>query len=207
MCTRPDLLATPISKDTGDPILFDDLNTPQVESKRQIAAAALLDAIDFLGTKLGNDPAAWRWGRLHTLTLQFPAGVDALNIPTSKESPGGGFPRHGSNGTVDVGTWGLNTSDFTFDEGPAIRFVCDLDPSGPKARNVLPGGESFDPGSSHYRDQMELWRKNQTFDLAFTTPDVLASANKELTARKALADANDDDSNRPAGRIRFSAPK
>ena len=38
---------------------------------------------------------------------------------------------------------------------------------------------TFDPGSPHYKDQMELWRKNQAFDLAFHDDEVVASANKE----------------------------
>ena len=80
-------------------------------------------------------------------------------------------------------------------------------PSGPRAKNALPGGESFDPRSAHYRDQMELWRKNKTFDLAFQDADVIASANKEYAARMAGAAAGTDDGNRPAGRVRFQAPK
>ena len=64
--------------------------------------------------------------------------------------------------------------------GPAIRFVCELDPAtGPRAKNALPGGETFDPTSPHYRDQMDLWRKNRTFDLAFRAADVVASAERE----------------------------
>ena len=105
---------------------------------------------------------------------------------------------------MDVGGWGLSLDTFAFTEGPAIRFVCDLDPAGPKAKNVLPGGESFDPGSSHYRDQMDVWLKNQAPDLAFALPDVLASVKKELASRAALAQSGGDDTNHPSGRTRFT---
>ena len=202
MCTAPDKLQTGVSKMTGDAVLFDDLATPRVEGKREIAAAALVDAVQFLAQTLGMDATQWRWGRLHGLTLEFPAGIDALNVPTSKEMAGG-FPRHGAVGTVDVASFGLSTMSFNYSEGPAIRFVCDLDPKGPRARNALPGGEVFDPASSHYRDQMEQWRANKTFDLAFSVADVRASATREAAARKAIADMGKDDSNHPAGRIRF----
>ena len=38
----------------------------------------------------------------------------------------------------------------------------------------------LDPASPHYRDLMELWRKNKTVDLAFKEGDVAASAKSEF---------------------------
>ena len=103
-------------------------------------------------------------------TLAVSDGYSAFVIgsPTDPSFPGG-YPRHGDNGTVDVAPRGLSTTDYDQEDlGPAIRFVAELDPvNGPTARNALPGGEIFDPTSPHYSDQMQLWRKNQTFDYAF----------------------------------------
>ena len=84
---------------------------------------------------------------------------------------------------MDVGAHGLSTSRFTFQDGAAIRFVCEMTPKGPHARNALPGGQIFDPESPHYRDQVELWRKNRTFDLAFQDDEVLKSAQVEQQQR------------------------
>ncbi|MBI5534920.1 MAG: penicillin acylase family protein [Deltaproteobacteria bacterium] len=192
MIAHPDQLKTGLSQATGDALLWDDLSTPTFESKREIGAKALVASLDALVKSLGTDFDAWRWGSLHTLTLDFLAPVDLLKIPT-KDDPSfpNGFPRHGDNGTVDVANHGLSVTDFSYSSGPAIRFVCDLDPAGAKARNVLPGGEIFDSKSPHYRDQMELWRKNQTFDLAFKDEAVVASASKEYATNK-------------LGRIRFT---
>ena len=180
-CTEPAKLATGLAP-TGDPWLFDDLGTSGVvESKRVIAAKALLAAVDGIVQQLGTkDPSKWTWGQAHVLALNFFAPLDPLRVPLATDPKyGKGFPRHGGIGTVDVGDYGLSTTDFSYSEGPAIRFVCDLDPSGPKARNALPGGEIFDPASPHYVDQLELWRQNKTFDLAFQLGDVVASATKE----------------------------
>ena len=53
--------------------------------KLGVAARALLAGLDALITRLGADGSAWRWGQLHTLTLEFPAGlpfdVDIANDP------------------------------------------------------------------------------------------------------------------------------
>ena len=195
MLHQPEKLATGISPISHEPILFDDLATPAViESRRQLAAQALLSTLSYLRGRLGADFGKWRWGQVHTLTLDFPGGISALNVPGPDDTQHkGGFARQGDDGTVDVGGHGLSTTNFTYADGAAIRFVCEMTPEGPRAKNALPGGQIFDPGSPHYADQMEKWRRNQTFELAFTDADVLKSAMKEYSTNK-------------LGRVRF-APK
>ncbi len=181
MCNHSDLLKTELNPITGEPILFDTWDTPEQETQRQQAAHGILDTLDYLVGALGQDIGTWRWGNVHTLTLGFLAPVDALQIPlkTDPQYPNG-FPRHGDVGTVDAAGDSIDIGDFSYTHGPAIRFVAELDPKGPHARNVLPGGEILDPQSPHYRDQMELYRKNKTFDLAFGEGDVATSANLEF---------------------------
>jgi penicillin G amidase len=179
-CTAPGSLAEGMST-TGDPILFDDVTTVPVEGKRYIAAKAITEAIAQLSARLGNDATAWSWGQVHTLTLDFFSASLGPSIPASGDTTyPNGFPRHGAPGTVDVGGSAASTTSFSYTSGPAIRFVCELTKTGPVARNVLPGGAIYDPKSPHYEDQMELWRKNQTYNLAYQDPDVIASALAEL---------------------------
>ena len=85
MCTHTELVKTGLHPLTGDPILFDVWDTPEAETKRQMAAFALFDAMDFLYKALGPDASKWRWGNLHTLTLEFLAPMDALRIPLKTE--------------------------------------------------------------------------------------------------------------------------
>ena len=149
----------------------------------QIAARALLEGLAGLSQTLGPDPTQWRWGDLHRLTLTDVLPLNGLDIPppTDTKYPKG-FPRHGDDGTVDVGDHGFSPTDYTYGEGPQQRLVVEMSPSGPIARNTLPGGEVFDPASPHYADLMELWRKNQTFNVAFAESDVAAAAKLELAA-------------------------
>ena len=180
---HPEKVVSGIAPETKDPRVFDDMRTVPVESKVQVASQAFATALAALDAKLGADMTKWRWGQVHTLTLDFLVPMAALKIPTASDAQyPNGFPRHGAIETVDPGG---TLDSFTYAHGPGIRFVCELDPvKGPIARNALPGGEAFDPGSPHYRDQMELWRKNKTFDLAFRDEDVVKSAQKEYDTNK-----------------------
>jgi penicillin amidase len=144
---------------------------------------ALLDALAWLNANVGNDIGAYRWGALHT--TRFEALIPlfgALSIPP----PGDqvfpeGFPRHGDNFGLDVSGFSLSVRldkapNFRYAHGPVQRFVIDLDPAGPRAWNALPGGAVWDSQSTHFRDQAELWRKNQTRLVPFLLPDVVAAA-------------------------------
>ncbi len=178
------IIKDPTRLKTGE-ILFDDMTTPETETRGLIAAKALVSALDAMiaDEKIGPNPDAWRWGQKHTLTPQFslPVGLDLAPLP-----------RHGGIGTVDVGSHGLG-DNYGFSSGPAIRFVAEVTPQGPKARNVLPGGIVFDPTSPHYRDLLDLWAKNKAVDLAYRVEDVVPRAMDEYNKNK-------------IGRRRFAPP-
>ncbi|HWE31612.1 MAG TPA: penicillin acylase family protein, partial [Polyangia bacterium] len=154
MCTHPELLTTSIDATTGDPILFDVVGATTPQSKLQTAALAVLDSIAFIAGKLGADPTQWRWGALHTLTLDPLAGLPQFSVPQMGDATyPDGFPRSGAFGSVDPGSETIDNATYSFLEGAAMRFVAELDPvNGPTARNTLPGGEIFDPSSPHYTD-------------------------------------------------------
>ncbi|HEY9487898.1 MAG TPA: penicillin acylase family protein [Chryseosolibacter sp.] len=56
--------------------------------------------------------------------------------------------------------------------GPSWRMVASLEPSGIKAWATYPGGQSGNPGSTHYSDMLGRWVKGSYFPLLFLkTPD------------------------------------
>jgi penicillin amidase len=183
MTLRPETLHSG-RQANGDALLFADVGSAAPRSKQWVAAAAFLDTLTEVARALGEDPAAWRWGKLHTLTLQFWVPLPALQIPPTEDAAHpNGYPRHGDIDSVDAAGDSATPGQYTYAHGPAIRFACELDrKQGPRARNVLPGGEVLDPASPHYADMMERWRRNQTFDLAFTDADVAATARAEQAA-------------------------
>ncbi len=176
----PATLAT-FDKSTGDSAIWDDLGTPAVETRHERMIRALLDAIAWIDQAAGKDPKAWRWGALHTIRFEALVPVfGKLSIPPVDDAVfPSGFPRHGDPHVVDAcGDGPRPLSDdpsFSYGSGPTQRFVVDLDPSGVKARSALPGGAVWDAKSPHFRDEAELWRKNETHPIPFSVADVVAA--------------------------------
>ncbi|MEO7331155.1 MAG: penicillin acylase family protein [Minicystis sp.] len=173
---------------TGDSALWDDLTTPEVESREERMIRGLLDAFTTLEKIAGPDPLAYRWGAHHS--IRFTALISifgSLSIPpTGDKVFPDGFPRPGDQFSVDACGYGYAPLDqdpkFTYNHGPSQRFVIDLDPAGPKAWNALPGGAIWDAKSPHFRDEAELWRKNQVHPVPFALADVIAAKEKRTVA-------------------------
>lgn len=168
---------------TNDSILFDDLDTPEVESRSERILHALLDGVDFLRTRLGNDTAQWQWGRIHTIRFDalVPLWGDYTNPKADDPVFPNGFPRHGDAYSVDVATYGFPakldaSASFSYKFGPSQRFVVAADPTATVRRNALPGGNVWDPKSPHFADDAERWRRNQNRPIPFSTEEVVGEA-------------------------------
>lgn len=179
---KPSTLATYDPK-TGESALWDDLDTPNVvETEDERMLIAMITAVKDLDKALGTDRSKWRWGMLHTVTFKPPIPLWQNTIPRADDKVfKGGFPRHGGMYTVDVGNYSYArdlTQDFsfTYGEGPVTRFVVELDPSGPKGRQAIPGGASEDPENPHFDDDAELWRRNENHPIPFTKDDVASDS-------------------------------
>ena len=107
--------------------------------------------LDELTTKLGNDMAAWSWGRLHVLMQpHFLSNRGELGQLLDLS----GKPCGGDNVTVCSGTADAN---YAAALGAGYRMVvemADID-AGLWATEVA--GTSGHPGSPHYADQIDAW--------------------------------------------------
>ncbi len=166
---------------TGDSAIWDDLATGEIESRDERALRALLDAFAWLDAQ-GAPQEELRWGAFHTVRFGalIPLYGDLSIPPAGDETFPDGFPRHGDAFNVDASDFrfGVGLADppsFSYRSGPAQRFVIDLDPTGPKAWNALPGGAIWDDASPHFDDEAQLWRKNQSHPVPFVLDDVIAA--------------------------------
>lgn len=121
---------------------------------------ALEQAVERLRDQQGDDPAMWRWGRIHR--SEFPHDlVSAYDIPTVERSGGAGT---------------VAATGATFRE---IIDFADLDAS--LATNAP--GQSARPGSPFYGNLTELWADREYFPMSYTRPAVEANAAYTLRLR------------------------
>jgi penicillin amidase len=131
---------------------FDNVNTPQPETKNEILQKSLSEAIKELQTLLGGEMKTWRWGTMHTVTFNHPFGK---RKPLDKVFNIGPFPISGGGTTVNKSEYKF-TSPFSTSVGPSMRQVVDMaEPL--EASMVITSGQSGQPFHKHFDDQTPLW--------------------------------------------------
>ncbi len=148
--------------------LFDDVTTPETESRTDIVVQSMQDALFFLSDSLGQEELEWRWEQLHTLTLKPPLFAEASEEPDAPKSlklivsnllSKGPYPVAGHGMSVNNGQYKWN-QPFEMTLGPSLRRIVDLSDLG-EVRTVIPTGQSANPLSQHFGDQTELWLNGQ----------------------------------------------
>ena len=82
---------------------------------------------------------------------------------------------------VDASNYGLvrglgSSLSFTYGSGPVQRFVAEVSLNGPIVRNALPGGAQIWPSSPFFRNEADLWSRNESHDVPFNDSEVVAAA-------------------------------
>lgn len=133
---------------------WDNIHTPEKETRSTILTRAFVQAITDLKAQLGNDQTAWQWKKIHSLEHKHPLGI----LPVAgKWFNVGPLPTMGGRETI-------NNLDFTLDSsgvykvsyGPALRRIVDFANPG-LAYSVNPTGQSGHLMSKHYDDQAKLF--------------------------------------------------
>lgn len=145
----------------GTSVWFDNIRTDTVETRDDIIRQSMKEAIDALRKKLSDEPQHWQWGRLHTVTLQHPFG---LQKPLDKIFSIGPFSYGGASTALTSGEYSFNdvlypgemVKPFGVTVGASFRHIVDM--ANPHvARTVLPSGQSGQVFSKHFDDQTALW--------------------------------------------------
>jgi penicillin amidase len=125
-------------------------------------------AVATLRKKLGPDPKAWRWGRLHTARSPHDVfGSVRLLKPFFSLEVGQG----GDASTVNVGAYRRDGS-FVMTAGASYRQVLDFSDLS-RSRFVLTTGQSGNVFDRRYRDQLPLWHEGKSFEIGATAGKTL----------------------------------
>lgn len=134
---------------------------------------ALADAAKALREEYGEDSGGWRWGDEHRMPWRHNLGRDGalaelLNLPDVEI---------GGDATTVFNT--ATPSGITAAAGASFRQIYDLADLN-AARICIPPGNSGQPGSPHYRDNVERWRDVEYHPLFIEWADIEANAEGEL---------------------------
>jgi penicillin amidase len=140
---------------------------PDAGTKRdELVVRTFSAAVERARKLLGDDPANWSWGKLHTATFEHP--LASLGPEYAAAFNLGPVPRIG-----DVHTPNNTRHDDNFRQvhGASFRQVFDLADWDRGTATSVPG-QSGQPGSPHYADLLPLWADGKYFPLAFSRQKV-----------------------------------
>ena len=143
---------------------------------------ALRSAQKMLEEVAGADPRRWAWGEIRRVTLVHPMG---LRKPLDRVWNIGPLPHGGDANTVNPGPVDpldpLGNPDFAIASGRMVVETGSWD----LARFCLAGGQSGNPFSPHYSDQVSLWVDGDALVIPFTR----AAVDRTIRSRLRLVPA------------------
>ena len=126
----------------------------------------------------------WSWGKLHTLTFGHTLGTVK---PLEKIFNRGPYPLGGDFDTV----WATGSSRFDLSKkgivGPPFRFIADLS-NWENCLGLLAPGQSGQPASPHYADQIQSWFTGIYHPMMFSQEEV----EKKVKDALVLSPTSDD---------------
>jgi penicillin amidase len=157
--------------------------TPDGRPWPDVLPAVLASGWKAARARAGDDPAGWRWAEVHrtnarhTLAATFPELGDDL-------SP----PRAGIGGDGDC----IQAGSYAWDEGAEFditglsvyRQAVDFTDVA-QASYVVPAGVSGLPGTAHFADQLEHWRRHERIPMHFAGLNEAAEHSLTLRPRPA----------------------
>ncbi len=158
---------------------WDDKSTAAVETRDDMIARAMSDAVKELADAQGETARDWRWGAMHTLTPTHAtfgssgiAPIEWLFNASTAEIPGG---------DAIVNATGWNAKDgYEVDAVPSMRMIVDLNNLN-ESRWIQLTGNSGHPFHTNYSDQFEMWRTGQLMSFRFDRTTIEREKRATLT--------------------------
>ena len=156
---------------------WDNVNTPQKESRFETVRIAWVNTIKHLESVYGKDLLKWNWGTAHTLLHAHPLGqqkpLDSIfNVGPFKVAGGREVP---NNLNINMGP-----APWTARSGPSTRRVIDF-AHPDKAVGINPVGQSGVLFDAHYADQAPLFAEGLYVQEYLSAADVKAHSKSTLT--------------------------
>jgi penicillin amidase len=171
----PNLLA-----EVGSP-WFDDLTTPQIETRDEMLLLALDRAVEELSEKLGSDLLRWRWDDLHTATFANQSLGQSGISPIEALFNRGPVPADGTIATVNNTSY-RPSQPYGVASVPSYRQIVDLADLD-RSVSMHTTGQSGHPFHAHYDDMIDPWRNIEYHPMLWAREDIEADAEGVLVLR------------------------
>jgi penicillin amidase len=166
-----------IASDPGA-IWWDNVNTPETESREMILLQAMTAALDWLDENKGGIVA---WGDLHTATFASQplgeSGIPDIEALVNR----GPFAADGGDSIVNANGWSADNPAIVTAH-PSMRMILNLSDFD-ASQAVIPTGQSGHPGSPLYDSEIMLWLNGEYHPLWWSREAVEAHAVEELVLR------------------------
>ena len=134
------------------------------ERRNEVIVASLKSAMAEVERKLGPDPKAWQWGKLHTAVFSHP--LDPILDGAARQRYDVNAGPIGGSAFTPMNT-SYRNNDYQLTAGASFRMVLDVG-NWDASRAINAPGQSGNPASPHYRDLAPLWARGEYFPLLYT---------------------------------------
>lgn len=159
---------------------WDDVRTPQRETRDEILTRAFQRGVDWLGSQLGDQTSAWPWGRVHGAAFEHPLGaIKPLNLLFNR----GPIPAQGSGVTVNRAGFRY-AKDFSVRGLSSYRQIIDLG-DWERSRSMHTTGQSGHPFHPHYADMIAPWQAVRYHSMGWDRDRLAAGGAERLVLKPA----------------------
>jgi penicillin amidase len=157
----------------NDPF-WDDITTPDVETRDDILAAAMYAGADELREILGSDVGSWTWGEIHRMIfVNQSLGESGIGIIEDRFNRGP-YPASGATSVVNAVGWDA-VEGYDVNWLPSMRMLVDLQDL-TRSRTIHTTGQSGHADHEHYLDMAPLWLAGETVPMLWDRADIEADA-------------------------------
>jgi penicillin amidase len=141
----------------------------------------LAETMELLRHRYGRNPKRWAWGRIRTLVMHHPLGKAGglMGGIMRRVFDLGPVPCGGDADVINQAAVLPLDPLAPADNIASMRMVVDVG-AWQNSRWVLPGGQSGNPLSPHYRDLFPVWQRGDGVPIAFTPAEAEAAAVETL---------------------------
>ena len=180
-------LTTLLESDSG--WWYHDLASGEERSRDEVLTLALQRTAVSLHQMIGKDPRKWAWGKVHQIEFTHPFGRGRLLRTLFNR---GQFPISGNDHTIWMTAQELSLPFTLVNTTATYRQVLQAG-DWERSTAILSTGQSGQPGSPHYADQIDMWREGEQHPMLWSRAAVEANTRHTLWLHPAGATSSRND--------------